>query len=262
MRVQLVSDIHLERRPLDYTHVIDVRTNADVLVLAGDIGSPLSQAYKDFLQFCHQHFKTVVVICGNHEYRLCMPRTFADVDKEVAAICASYTQVPGHRVVYLNNGAHLEIDGVNFIGATLWSQIPATVTPDHVALIDKTLHGMLIDEKRPFTTATMNVLCQQHLNGIAAAINSGAARGCKNVVVTHHAPLLKTMFKYEDYPKNYMYGTDLTAHLTGTYIHTWMYGHTHWNTLHNINGTMCVTNQYGNNATPCRGWSDSFFVVI
>lgn len=269
MKIQILSDIHLERRSLGFDAIVNTIGNADVLVLAGDIGCPTSLVYHQFLQFCNQRFKHVIVVCGNHEYRSCMTtHTFLEVDQHVKALCNSITITsnsvgPGHAVHYLNTGQNVVIDGrVNFIGATLWSRIPSCVAQHHVDAINASFHGMKIDTNTPFTVTAMNNEFDAHLAGIQCAINDGYVRNMKNVIVTHHAPILKTMYRVEEYPVNYLYGSDLEDALDYRYIHTWVYGHTHWNIIHNMRGTLCITNQYGHDVEPLRGWSDSCVIRV
>jgi len=253
MRIQLLSDLHLERRPLTFETIVDTSTCADVLVLAGDIGDPRSSIYRSFLTWCSTHYKRVVVICGNHEYRALMPLSFSEADVHMTQLVGQVS----NNVVYLHSGHNVMIDGVNFIGATLWSHIPSSVGANYANIINNGLQGMLVTPGVPFTVHSMNNLFKQHLRQIESTILIGKSKSCKNVVITHHAPILKTMYKVEDYPKNHLYGTDLEQYLKYDIVHTWIYGHTHWNALHNIQGTMLVTNQYGNAQSPCRGWSNS-----
>lgn len=68
-----VSDLHLERRggvaaPLSTLFSPHVLSHADVLALLGDIGDPLSPAYRSFLTACALAFPLVLVVPGNHEF--------------------------------------------------------------------------------------------------------------------------------------------------------------------------------------------------
>lgn len=258
MRVQYLSDIHLERRPLVFETIVDTSTCADVLVLAGDIGDPRSAIYLQFITWCSAHYKHIIIICGNHEYRTLMPLPFSEVDTCMTNLAAKVS----NNVIYLHSGRNVVIDGVNFIGATLWSHIPNTVGADYTDVIDKAFNGMFVTPGMPFTVTSMNNLFKQHLKNVESAILLGKSKGCNNVIITHHAPILKTIYKIEDYPRNYLYGTDLEQYINYDIVHTWIHGHTHWNTLHNIKGTMLVTNQYGNAQDPCRGWSNSCILTI
>lgn len=262
MRVQLVSDLHLERRPLAFEAVVDTRLGSEVLVLAGDIGYPYSVEYGEFLDKCHGHFKYVIVICGNHEYRTSVPRTMETVDAHMAALCDTYKRVPGHRVIFLNQGKNVVLDGkVNFVGATLWSHIPVeSIGPEHLAAMNQWYPGLFVREGVPMKVDTMNALFRKDLAGIEAGVKRGREAGLTNVVVTHHAPVLRNMYKVQDLPRDYLYGTELTGCMGWEWMQYWMYGHSHWNTLNNVKGTTCVCNQYGHRETPCRGWNPSFFV--
>ena len=263
MKIQIISDIHLERRPLDYKDILDTNINSNVLVLAGDIGCPRSPIYENFLTWCTVYFNNVIVICGNHEYRTCMPKTFEEVDNIVKSITININaKLPAPKIHFLQSGESIIIDDIIFIGATLWSKIPDCVSKDHIEQINSSFNGMMIQKDVNFTVSNMNKLFQFHLQNIEKSILQGIENKLKNVVITHHAPVLKTMYKVEDYPKNYLYGTDLEKYIKYDIINTWIYGHTHWNVIHNINGTMLVTNQYGNNEKPCRGWNSSFFINI
>jgi predicted phosphodiesterase len=256
MKIQIASDIHIERSGVCFRDTIDTSAKAEVLVLAGDIGCPLQESYKNFLRLCHENFEHVIVICGNHEYRSCMPMTFQDVDSIVSNFCKTLQNHKGHHVYFLNNGNKVRIGNLNLIGATLWTKIPDTVGKDCIDAIDKSFQGMAIDPSTPFTVENMNTLFQMHLNGIERSIRMKEA-GTHNIIITHHAPFLKGMYKKEDYPKNYLYGTELSQYLKFDIAHTWIYGHTHWNTLANFNGTMVVTNQRSGNEVPTRGWDTS-----
>ena len=62
--IQYISDLHLEHlKMLPY-----IKLAANNLCLLGDIGSPRTQIYKDFIRDCSIKFKNVFVIYGNHEY--------------------------------------------------------------------------------------------------------------------------------------------------------------------------------------------------
>jgi predicted phosphodiesterase len=257
LKIQILSDVHLEKNAgLTFADVVSTRPCADVLVLAGDIGCPQHESYRAFLTEARKHFTQVIVVAGNHEYRSCLPKTMKDVDDIITRICAEVSSSSSsNTVTYLQNGGNLCIGDVNFIGATLWSHVPVDkVGKEDVQFINGTNFADLrIDEHTPMTVETGNALFNQHLYNIAQSTRFGIKNKKKNVVITHHAPIIDGAFKDPLLlPKNYLYGTDLSAYLGFSFMHTWVYGHTHWNTLNNVNGTTCVCNQYGGNGV--RGW--------
>ena len=73
MRIRYISDIHLELIETKiFVNVIQGMKNkddlCDICILAGDIGNPYKQNYKDFMETVNNNFKKIFVIAGNHEY--------------------------------------------------------------------------------------------------------------------------------------------------------------------------------------------------
>tara|TARA_R100001163_G_C5066416_1_gene204820 strand:+ start:2691 stop:3935 length:1245 start_codon:yes stop_codon:yes gene_type:complete len=70
-QVQVLSDLHLDYKKWKGREVapeIAVGENAKFLVLAGDIGNPISKIYNDFLKNVCKIFEHVVLVPGNHEF--------------------------------------------------------------------------------------------------------------------------------------------------------------------------------------------------
>ena len=73
MRIFGISDIHLEFLPAcDEFTFTRKWPAADVLVLAGDIGSPIGafDRYKRFLEHVNRTYPTVIFISGNYLARV------------------------------------------------------------------------------------------------------------------------------------------------------------------------------------------------
>ena len=121
MRIQLLSDLHLERQP-DFAP--RPAPGADVLVLAGDIGSyqrgsALSaRGDEDFglARFAHWPVP-VLVVPGNHEYDA------LDFDATHARLRACCERLG---LLWLEREARV-LGGVRFIGTTLWTDFEALV---------------------------------------------------------------------------------------------------------------------------------------
>lgn len=107
MKIHLLSDIHLESGPYELPAGLD----CDVIVAAGDIGVGLQG-----LEWLKTLGKPVVYVAGNHEYwsKRENPVDMFDLQDQLRAAAA------GSNVHYLENDA-VVIDGVRFIGATLWT---------------------------------------------------------------------------------------------------------------------------------------------
>ena len=64
MKIQVYSDLHLE-----YTNSYPkINPVTPYLFLAGDIGHIDKSNFKEFIDYCSEHWKTVVNILGNHEF--------------------------------------------------------------------------------------------------------------------------------------------------------------------------------------------------
>jgi hypothetical protein len=114
MTFQLVSDLHLERRQ----SIPHIPQRCDTLVLAGDIGkadfSGTKTLLEHFLDDVSARFKAVVYVPGNHEYYTTKHSKQA-MDRRYKLLCAGYSNV-----YWLNRDA-VVINGIRFIGITLWS---------------------------------------------------------------------------------------------------------------------------------------------
>jgi Icc-related predicted phosphoesterase len=127
MNIQLLSDLHLETHP----HFIpEVAPAADVLILAGDIGSYqagsmlLGQQDQDFGLARFSPRKDlgawpvpVFFVPGNHEYDG-MP--FEEAHEKLQATCKRLD------IIFLHQRVEI-FGGVRFIGCTLWSDFEALV---------------------------------------------------------------------------------------------------------------------------------------
>ena len=115
MKIALISDVHAEFYKNEPDWLPPLPESPDVLVLAGDIHIgkllvPFIERVSNALPYTH-----VVVIAGNHEfyrqYRLATLKAYRE----------AFVKHP--RIHFLEND-YVDIDGVRFIGATLWTGFP------------------------------------------------------------------------------------------------------------------------------------------
>jgi hypothetical protein len=121
MRLQLLSDLHLETDP-SYPPV--ALPDIDLLVLAGDVGSqqtgsqlPADDAFglRRFSPRLGGPWRRVLYVPGNHEYD---DRPYTATRATLRAQCAALG-------IDCLDEAETVIDGVRFIGCTLWSDFDA-----------------------------------------------------------------------------------------------------------------------------------------
>lgn len=121
MNIQLLSDLHLEAHP----HFVPQPAAADVLVLAGDVGS-----YQEGSQLADDDFglarfsplpqyagwpTPVLFVPGNHEYD---GQDFDAADLRLRHTCDRLG------IAWLERET-LQLQGVRFVGTTLWSDFDA-----------------------------------------------------------------------------------------------------------------------------------------
>ncbi|AZY47957.1 metallophosphoesterase [Bordetella avium] len=117
MRIQLLSDIHLEANP-DFE--FSPAPGADVLVLAGDIGSYQAGSQlpgDDFGlgRFMAARPPAVIFVPGNHEFD---GLAYQAATERMRAVCERLN-------IYWLERETLVLDGVRFAGATLWTDFEA-----------------------------------------------------------------------------------------------------------------------------------------
>jgi predicted phosphodiesterase len=255
VKIQLASDIHLEQNPgMKFQDIIV--PSADIFILAGDIGCPNQAIYKDFIKECHLHFKHTILIAGNHEYRRSMPKTMEQVDEDLDNMCKQYPNV-----YYLAHGANKVVWDINFIGATMWTPIEDKhFSKDQISSLNHSMSQQKINAKTPFGVKESNAMHRRHLASIDEKITWGLSNGKRNVVITHHAPLIDGPFWRKDLPGDYLYGTDLSGIMDGKRMRAWFYGHTHTNHAKDINGVFVASNQYGGHGV--KAWSKTFTTEV
>ncbi|MCK6426824.1 MAG: metallophosphoesterase [Burkholderiaceae bacterium] len=132
MRLQLLSDLHLEQDPDRH---FEAAPGASLLVLAGDVGSYQAGsrlAGRDdsfgLRRFSPRRpgapWPRVLYVPGNHEYdRL----PYAATRERLRQLCAELG------IDWLDREVRV-IDGVRFLGCTLWSDFDALASPQALAL--------------------------------------------------------------------------------------------------------------------------------
>ncbi len=241
MRLQLVSDIHLE-----FGRSFNPPVTGDAIALLGDIGYPHTTEYQTLIQGCADLYKHVFVVAGNHEYYR-RQKTHDYTQELLREFCATLDNVH-----FLDDNA-VVIDGVRFVGGTLWTHLDISNGPGVVQLMTdyKEIQKMALTrdgKPRKFNiswrdTAAWHAATVQY---IAAQIKEAQAAGQRVVVLTHHVPTLdaRTYKGSEHSSGNPAYATDLD-HMITTPVVLWAYGHTHWCCDFELNGVRVVSNPRG-----------------
>jgi len=252
MKINLISDIHLNCEDL-------VLPGGDLLIVAGDafeIGHFrlaentgrnvfLVDRYKRFINEEFAKYKRVIYICGNHEHY----HGYYDTNHE------KLQSLLPNNVHYLENQS-VEIDGVHFWGATMWTDChgrnPLTMETVQNGLNDFRLikyehnhrrHGYWTNKFSVYDAIQENAYSVQQLKTFLADHKDD-----KVVVVSHHAPsALSVNEKYkQDFHLNGGYHNHLEdLIMDNPQIKAWVHGHMHDPVDYMIGSTRVLANPRG-----------------
>ena len=233
MRLNVLSDLHLSVEGMDRP-----RNDADVVVLAGDIARPRESA-----AWALGFDKPVLYVLGNHEFYGSSIEGTAD---ELKRLCA------GSHVHVLDDD-EIVIDGVRFLGSTLWTDFMlfdegdarnAAVAEARMFMRDFSRISTGNASNQVFTPLDSATLFARHadwLNRQLAAPHPGPT-----VVITHHAPSRRSIHpRYADSLLNACFVSDAEYLLDAERAPLWIHGHTHDSFDYAVHGTRVVCNPRG-----------------
>lgn len=258
MKINLVSDMHINFADINLP-------GGDVLIMAGDImeAGHLRQAdnaqqnvfiadrYRRFINEELIKYRKVLYVCGNHEhYRNQYHDTHARLLRELP-----------NNVMLMENDS-VEIDGVHFFGATMWTDMnkgdPITVSVLKQSMADFSGGIKMGDGVKVATTwgdgYYTNKFNPQYAKGIfhetIAKMKAWLAehKDDKCVIITHHAPSELSVNEYykNDYHMNGGYRSNLSEFiLDHPQIKVWCHGHMHDACDYMIGETRVLTNPRG-----------------
>jgi len=245
MFVRPFSDIHVEFWPANYIPnllgmvVPPLATDREtVAVIAGDLGlAHRQESWLTVLRLLARQFLAVVYVEGNHFF---YHNDFFGRIRELK----SNVSLP-HNVHFLENES-VEIAGVIFVGATLWTdflgrnafsmQLARQCMRDYEVI--RKPDGMLL---LPEDTVDLFLESKRY---IFETLRS--AGGKKTVVVTHHGiSPLSIHERFSGDGINCAFMTDLSAEIYDNGPDLWVHGHTHDSFDYLLGRTRVIVNPYG-----------------
>ena len=236
MKIQILSDLHNEFYG-NYMPIPNiVSTDADIIILAGDIDKG-TKGVVWAIEQSKKLNKPIIYVPGNHEYY--------GYEMEHLLVEMRW-EAEGTEVYVLNNNS-INILGVRILGATLWTDYmvdPKTSQDKAMKIVGTSLndHYLITYGNKKFTTADALDLHNQSKNWLETELEKDIK--IPTVVVTHHGP--SSFCQHITFP--------LGAISTGFHSNLdtlvgkadlWIYGHTHSNLDTIVQGTRLVANQYG-----------------
>lgn len=222
--------------------------DADVLILSGDIcvadhftrsqNSPYlkyKMAYLDFFKMCADSYAHVLYVLGNHEH---YHGRFTETASILKENLSDYCKV-------LDNES-VEIDGVKFVGSTLWTDMNKQnpLTESHLRNIMNDYRVIQMCKSGVYRKLSPLDTLYEHSEAVRF-IDNETKNHDNCVVLTHHGPTLKSVgpkFK-NDYHGNGGYVSDLFDFIYDRpQIKLWTHGHVHNNAKYTVNQTTVACN--------------------
>jgi Icc-related predicted phosphoesterase len=212
MKIHILSDLHLEFADYEPAPV-----EADVVILAGDIGSGCTG-----LSWALRHYgKTpVLYVPGNHEF-------YGHTPPGLIRQLKDYEDTSLH---VLDN-EFIELNGVTFFGSTLWTDLlyygnAGQASVDlKIGMFDYKDISMLPDMRKlePEDTALMHEKALEELTTKLEFVNTE-----RFVMITHHAPLAQSVpARFANSPLNPGFVSKLDNLVYDIAADLWVHGHIH-----------------------------------
>lgn len=219
----ICSDLHIDfHRDLGKSLVNNLcNKDIDIIVVAGDISE--SADIEHGISLLCDKYKKVIYISGNHDY---YRSNFDAVDKHMSKLVSNFSNL-----TWLNND-RVTIDGINFIGGTLW--------------YNDRRNGRQNKHYMPDFSCIQNCdpdafnKCDETIKYFKNNIQPG------DIVITHHMPSNKCIdIKYINSPINCFFATDVEDIILNNRPSIWISGHTHCNYDFTIGKTNLICNPFG-----------------
>jgi Icc-related predicted phosphoesterase len=229
MKILIASDLHLEFIKFDHERYIDMVLGSDkngCLVLAGDISTVPSLEF--VLRIICSKFKHVLYVPGNHEYYGC---SIDLVNKLLSGLDIANLHVLNRKSV--------EIESINFIGCTLWSDFDNN---NPLSKMDCQAGVNDFSVIKHFTTDDAVLIHRFH----RLFIDSELRKNSRSVVITHHAPSyqsIKPQYRHER--TNGAFASSLDELIYEYQPLLWIHGHTHTTFDYSMDRTRVICNPYG-----------------
>src|SRR5579863_6766193 len=232
IKINFLSDIHLEF--LGYKWHLS-ETNADLIILNGDIGSGL-RTYEWAIRESERLDKTILMVLGNHEY----------YNEDFTLSNRAKEYVKGTNVHVLEKDV-FEYRGYKIFGTTLWTDYNLYGEPMQKIAMKAASdfisdHKLITYENRAFTPE--DALLEHKVSMIW--LNSGLQTTAPKIVVTHHAPTFHAghpMFRGDMCTPAFC--SDLEGFIIERKPLLWLSGHSHHVYRKQIGDTLCMSNTKG-----------------
>jgi Icc-related predicted phosphoesterase len=245
MRLWILSDWHLEMQSRTWTPpcIIDA-PSADVVVVAGDVHSECRMSAAVLSGWSGGRGKQVVFVPGNHEFYGGM------VMQDDLAAAQEIADAKGR--VHLLARRSVVIDGVRFVGCTLWTDYRLHGDPKASMIVaGQTMNDhqrIRIRETEDHVSRFMpwHAAVEHRLDLAFLVEELERQHDGPTVVVTHHLPSVKSVApRFIGSSLNPAFASDLDWLIDKHQPELWVHGHTHDACDYLVGRTRVICNPVG-----------------
>lgn len=234
MKIWIVSDLHLDHSPLTPPQVPD----HDVMVIAGDVSNSREDALIELINLRARTHRPIVFVPGNHDLGGgTLDAFYADSESMLLKAKGIYVLPRGYDTI---------IDGVRFVGATLWTDFE--LAGDVFA--SEAWAARCMPEYQRVEGPDGDLLWPEHVLDVhelhRATIDLTLAQPFDGptIVVTHHAPSPLSC-GHKPGIEDAAYASDLTALIRARSPDLWVHGHIHRSVDYVLENTRVLANPRG-----------------
>lgn len=249
MKLLIYSDLHLEFG----TNFTTPESDADALILAGDITIFKENKLKLLSKFLNGWDKPVLYIAGNHEYYT--KQSMLKGDK----LFKEFLAANHPKVIFLQDESVI-IGNVNFFGGTMWTDFNKG-NPLDMMICQRTMNDYYLIKYKH----SQQPLLPQHTINFHAAYKRDlidwfkTPKDGKRVVISHHAPVIRACSEHVHSELQSAYNSlDMVDIIEEYQPDLWIYGHTHECDDQMIGKTRIVSNPRGyrtsSDNSSCKGF--------
>lgn len=211
--IAVASDLHTEIHPTSPDYQVCTNSeNADLMILAGDIGNPHKKygALELILAQIQKNYPITIYVPGNHEYNSDDSNTCLETVNVLRRL-VNRLNLSHRNQIYLLSRESLELQFQDYkiciIGATLWTQIENCQTPKRDAFLSCQQRNLFYR------------LDKEYIENILSNISNHSYDSI--ITVTHHPPVEN--FSYGDAANYYGSKNEKLCDL----VDYWICGHVH-----------------------------------
>ena len=247
MRIHVLSDLHL-----GFGEFVPPHTDADVVVLAGDIDQSLRG-----VRWARRAFgdTPVLYVIGNHEYYgQALPKLTGQIIAEGA-----------DSSVRVLERSSVEMGGIRFMGCTLWTDLALYGDPYlagvSLAQVMEDFRAIRVSPAyrrfRPSDAASL------HRASVAWLRSEWGESDLPTVVVSHHAPSASSLDpRFGDDPVDAGFASTLEPLIESLQPIVWIHGHVHRAVDYMLGSTRVVCNPRGYSDETSTGFDPALVIML